>query len=143
MPSAVEENAGFATANNVGIDASRGRLIVLVNSDAFPDPGSIDRLIAALDELPAAGIVGGRLRYPTGEQQTLLSVPHYDFSWQLAYFPVADIVMPKGSKIECTAHFDNSSANPNNPNPGAFVIWGDQTWYEMMLGYFDYYHADG
>jgi GT2 family glycosyltransferase len=64
-----ERNAGFATANNTGIEASRGRLIVLVNSDAFPDPGSIDRLIAAIDEMPQAGIVGGRLRYPTGEQQ--------------------------------------------------------------------------
>jgi GT2 family glycosyltransferase len=66
---ALERNAGFASANNAGIEASRGRLIVLVNSDAFPDPGSIDRLIAAIDELPDVGIVGGRLRYPTGEQQ--------------------------------------------------------------------------
>jgi GT2 family glycosyltransferase len=62
-------NAGFAAANNAGIQASRGRLIVLVNSDAFPDPGSIDRLIEAIDELPRAGIVGGRLRYPSGKQQ--------------------------------------------------------------------------
>jgi GT2 family glycosyltransferase len=44
-------------------------MIVLVNSDAFPDPGSIDRLIEAIDALPCAGIVGGHLRYPTGEQQ--------------------------------------------------------------------------
>jgi hypothetical protein len=50
--------------------------------------------------------------------------------------------VPKSSTLECIAHFDNSSANPSNPNPGAFVIWGDQTWNEMMLGYFDYYHAD-
>jgi GT2 family glycosyltransferase len=66
---ALEANVGFAQANNAGIEASRGRLIVLVNSDAFPDRGSIDRLIEAIDELPDAGIVGGRLRYPTGEPQ--------------------------------------------------------------------------
>jgi GT2 family glycosyltransferase len=66
---ALDRNAGFAAATNAGIEASRGRLVVLVNSDAFPDPGSIDRLIQALDELPGAGIVGGRLRYPSGEQQ--------------------------------------------------------------------------
>jgi GT2 family glycosyltransferase len=66
---ALKENAGYAAANNVGIDASRGRLIVLLNSDAFPDPGSIDELIEAIDELPRAGIVGGRLRYPTGKPQ--------------------------------------------------------------------------
>jgi GT2 family glycosyltransferase len=66
---ALNANVGFAQANNAGIEASRGRLMVLVNSDAFPDHGSIDRLIEAIDELPHAGIVGGRLRYPTGKPQ--------------------------------------------------------------------------
>lgn len=66
---ALASNVGFAAANNAGIEASRGRLIALVNSDAFPDPGSIDRLIETIDELPMAGIVGGRLRYPDGRQQ--------------------------------------------------------------------------
>ncbi len=66
---ALETNVGFAQANNAGIEASQGRLIVLVNSDAFPDSGSIDRLIEATNELPKAGIVGGRLRYPSGEPQ--------------------------------------------------------------------------
>jgi GT2 family glycosyltransferase len=66
---ALEENIGFARANNVGIEACRGRLVALVNSDALPDPGSIDRLVEAIDELPRAGIVGARLRYPTGRPQ--------------------------------------------------------------------------
>jgi N-acetylglucosaminyl-diphospho-decaprenol L-rhamnosyltransferase len=68
-PVALKRNVGFARATNTGIEASRGRLMVLVNSDAFPDPGSIDRLIDAIDELPRAGIVGARLRYPTGQPQ--------------------------------------------------------------------------
>ena len=55
-------------------------------------------------------------RYPTGESQVLLNVPHYDFSWQLRYMPARDIVMPKGSKLECVAHFDNSPNNPANPD---------------------------
>jgi GT2 family glycosyltransferase len=67
-----DRNVGFAVASNAGIENSRGRLIVLVNSDAFPDPGSIDRLIVAIDELPRAGIVGGLLRYPSGEPQPSL-----------------------------------------------------------------------
>jgi thiol-disulfide isomerase/thioredoxin/mono/diheme cytochrome c family protein len=79
---------------------------------------------------------------PDGKRETLLAVPKYDFSWQTNYILAEPKRVPKGSKLECTAHFDNSSANPNNPNPRAFVIWGDQTWDEMMLGYFDYYHAD-
>ena len=78
-----------------------------------------------------------RAVYPTGEKETLLKVPNYSFSWQLSYYPVKDIVMPKGSRIECTAHFDNSPNNPYNPDPKKEVRWGDQTWEEMMIGWFD------
>lgn len=66
---ALDRNAGFGEAANVGIRASSGRHIVLVNSDAFPDPGSIDRLVEAIDAIPDAGIVGARLRYPSGRPQ--------------------------------------------------------------------------
>jgi hypothetical protein len=78
-----------------------------------------------------------RVIYPTGETETLLKVPNYSFSWQLAYFPVKPIVLPKGTKIECTAHFDNSPNNPNNPDATKEVRWGDQSWDEMMIGFFD------
>jgi hypothetical protein len=78
-----------------------------------------------------------RLVYPTGETQTVLSVPHYDFNWQLFYYYAEPIVLPKGTRIECTAHFDNSPNNPYNPNPKVEVRWGDQTWEEMMIGWFD------
>ena len=78
-----------------------------------------------------------RLVYPTGETETILSVPHYDFSWQLWYQPVNDIVLPKGTKISTTAHFDNSLNNRNNPDPTKAVKWGDQSWEEMMIGFFD------
>jgi hypothetical protein len=75
--------------------------------------------------------------YPTGETETLLSVPKYDFSWQLVYVLRNPAPLPKGSRIECVAHFDNSINNPYNPNPGALVHFGDQTWDEMMIGWFD------
>jgi hypothetical protein len=78
-----------------------------------------------------------RVVYPTGEKETLLRVPNYSFSWQLAYYPVKPIVLPKGTTIECTAHFDNSPNNPNNPDPAKEVTWGDQSWDEMMIGFFD------
>ena len=78
-----------------------------------------------------------RAVYPTGETQTLLNVPKYDFNWQIWYAPTSDLIMPKGSKIECTAHFDNSANNPNNPDPTKVVKWGDQSWDEMMIGFFD------
>lgn len=74
--------------------------------------------------------------YPTGEKQTLLSVPKYDFNWQLGYDEAQPVLMPKGSRLECTAHHDNSPNNPANPNPNATVRWGDQSWEEMMIGWF-------
>jgi hypothetical protein len=46
------------------------------------------------------------------------------------------VALPKGTRIECTAHHDNSANNPANPNPNATVRWGDQTWEEMMMGWF-------
>ena len=76
-------------------------------------------------------------KYPTGESQTLLSVPHYSFSWQLVYIPAGDIVVPKGTTIHCTAHFDNSANNPYNPDPTKEITWGQQSWDEMMIGFFD------
>ena len=78
-----------------------------------------------------------RAVYPTGETQTLLKVPHYDFNWQLAYTLDQELVLPKNTRIECTAHFDNSPNNPANPDPTKEVRWGDQTFEEMMIGFFD------
>jgi hypothetical protein len=77
-----------------------------------------------------------RLVYPTGETDTALKVPNYSFSWQLGYDEAKPLVLPKGTRMECTAHFDNSPNNPANPNPNVQVKWGDQSWEEMMIGWF-------
>jgi peroxiredoxin len=77
------------------------------------------------------------LAYPDGRQETLLSVPHYDFGWQLSYRLKAPKQIPRGSVLTCVAHFDNSASNLNNPNPDAVVGWGQQTFDEMMNGYFE------
>ena len=78
-----------------------------------------------------------RLVFPTGEIETVLRVPNYRWHWQLWYTLANPISLPKGSKIECTAHFDNSPANPDNPDPTKEVRWGDQSWDEMMVGFFN------
>ncbi len=77
-----------------------------------------------------------RAVYPTGETEVLLRVPKYDFNWQLAYETAKPVVLPKGTRIECTAHFDNSPNNAANPDPAKVVRWGDQSWEEMMIGWF-------
>jgi len=75
--------------------------------------------------------------YPSGEREVLLDVPRYDFNWQLGYVLKNLKVLPKGTRIECVAHFDNSANNKANPDPSKEVRWGDQTWEEMMIGWFD------
>jgi peroxiredoxin/mono/diheme cytochrome c family protein len=99
-----------------------------------------------LDFMPHMHLRGKDFTYelvrPDGKAETLLSVPHYDFNWQTMYRTAKPIAAPKGSKLRCTAHFDNSAKNPNNPDPTADVYWGDQTWEEMMIGWIDYYVDD-
>ena len=77
--------------------------------------------------------------YPDGRSEVLLSVPSYDFGWQSIYRLAEPKAMPRGTRIDCLAHFDNSAANPVNPNPATEVVWGNQSWEEMMIGYIDYY----
>jgi hypothetical protein len=76
--------------------------------------------------------------YPDGRSEILLRVPNYDFNWQLSYVLETPRPLPKGTRIECIAHFDNSSGNPANPDPKAEVRWGDQTWEEMMIGFYTF-----
>lgn len=79
------------------------------------------------------------LVYPDGKREPILNVPKYDFNWQTTYELAKPIKVPAGTKIECTAFYDNSKNNPFNPNPKSTVYWGEQTWEEMMIGFIDYY----
>ncbi len=74
--------------------------------------------------------------YPDGRREILLDVPRYDFNWQLRYELEEPVLLPKGSVLECSATFDNSEKNLNNPDPGATVTWGEQSWEEMMIGFY-------
>jgi hypothetical protein len=68
----------------------------------------------------------------------VLDIPNYDFNWQTEYRLETPMLLPAGSRVYCEAAFDNSEANLNNPDPKAWVSWGDQTFEEMMIGYFHY-----
>jgi hypothetical protein len=78
-----------------------------------------------------------RLIFPNGDTQTILRVPAYNWHWQLWYDLAEPMILTKGTKIECTAHFDNSPNNPENPDPTKTVTWGQQNWDEMMVGFFN------
>jgi mono/diheme cytochrome c family protein len=76
--------------------------------------------------------------YPDGTQETLLSVPDYNFRWQTGYQLAQPKILPAGTQIVIQGAFDNSDQNLANPNPTATVTWGDQTSNEMFVGFFDY-----
>ncbi len=75
--------------------------------------------------------------YPTGESQTILKVDQWSLNWQLSYKLAPPIERPAGAKIKATAWWDNSANNPANPDPTAPVKWGEQSWEEMLVGFFD------
>ncbi len=73
----------------------------------------------------------------TGQRETLLKVENYDFYWQLTYRLANPRMLAAGTRIECVALFDNSRNNPRNPDPDAFVRYGQKSTDEMMIGFFD------
>jgi hypothetical protein len=91
--------------------------------------------------MPHAHLRGKAFEYrivrPDGQTETVLSVPHYNFNWQLTYYLDKPIHLTKGTKLEVTGWYDNSANNPFNPDPSKEVHWGEQTWEEMMMGYFN------
>jgi hypothetical protein len=80
--------------------------------------------------------------YPDGTEEVLLDVPRYDFNWQLTYELAEPKLLPKGTKMRCVAHYDNSPDNLANPNPKRIVHWGEQTWDEMLMGFMETVELD-
>jgi hypothetical protein len=72
-----------------------------------------------------------------GKSSALLKIDNYDFHWQLTYRLKDPLPLRGGTRIECTGIFDNSRANPRNPDPGEAVRFGFQSTEEMMIGFFD------
>jgi len=97
-----------------------------------------DMLLTSM--LPHMHLRGKSFRYeadfPDGTSRILLDVPNYDFNWQLRYKLSKPILMPKGTTFRIIAHFDNSRGNLANPDPTETVRYGDQTWEEMVHGFY-------
>jgi hypothetical protein len=103
--------------------------------------GSLPNDALLLSFFPHMHLRGKSFEYnlvePHGRIRTLLRIPKYDFYWQLSYRLATPIPLKAGVILQAVASFDNSSGNRHNPNPGATVTWGEQTWSEMMVGFFD------
>lgn len=73
------------------------------------------------------------LETPDGQRKPVLSVPHFDFNWQLVYRFAEPLTVPAGSRLKLVGVFDNSSANRANPDPNVEVRWGEMTTDEMLF----------
>jgi hypothetical protein len=78
------------------------------------------------------------LIYPDQRSETLLFVPKWNFEWQLNYQLAKPIKVPKGSHIQTTAIYDNSSDNIDNPDPTKTITWGPESTDEMLVAGFVY-----
>lgn len=74
---------------------------------------------------------------PDGTKRTLIDVPRWNYNWQDEYYYERPFALPKGTRIDLHAAFDNSAANPSNPsNPPKRVTWGEGTLDEMLYCFF-------
>ena len=102
--------------------------------------GTLPNDAVLLSFLPHMHLRGKQFEYniiqPDGKIETLLRV-HWDFFWQLSYRLAEPRALGAGTTLQEVAWYDNSKNNPHNPDPESPVRWGDQTYDEMMVGFFD------
>lgn len=107
---------------------------------------TFDRPIEVLSYLPHMHLRGTAAEYraifPDGSTETLLSVPRYDYGWQLNYVYPEPRTFPAGTRIEVDMVFDNSTGNASNPDPNATVRFGEKTTDEMALGWLMFHELD-
>ncbi|MGH9514867.1 MAG: thiol-disulfide isomerase [Terriglobales bacterium] len=102
--------------------------------------GTLPNEATLLSFFPHMHLRGKKFEYnivhADGSRETLLRV-NYDFYWQLSYVLAQPRPLIAGTKLEAVAWYDNSKNNLHNPDPNSAVQWGDQTYNEMMVGFFD------
>jgi Copper type II ascorbate-dependent monooxygenase, C-terminal domain len=130
--------------------AQRVLTLQLTNSDFVIPPGADDYRVEVHGTIPNDALLlsffphmhlrGKRFEYnilrADGAVEPLLRV-NYDFYWQLSYRLAEPMPLKAGTVLQAVAWYDNSTKNAHNPDPNAAVYWGDQTYDEMMVGFFD------
>ncbi|HKW27352.1 MAG TPA: hypothetical protein VJN48_16325 [Terriglobales bacterium] len=124
------------------LQLNRHGLMIPPHADHFEVEvqGTLPNDCTLLSFFPHMHLRGKRFEYnlvhSDGQVETLLNV-NWDFYWQLSYRLAEPRLLKAGSKLQAIAWYDNSANNPHNPDPNATVVWGEQTWNEMMVGFFD------
>jgi len=116
------------TANNLVISPNDGNAEVVSEMVAVED----SKLVYIQPHMHVRGKdYEVRVVYPTGEAQTVFR-GKFDFNWQLGYDLEKPVLLPKGTRVQGIAHYDNSANNKFNPDPAKEVVWGLQNWEEMQ-----------
>jgi hypothetical protein len=72
--------------------------------------------------------------FPDGRVENLIWIKDWNFNWQDQYLLERPLRLPKGTRLDVSATYDNSDKNPLNPNtPPRRVTWGEQTTDEMFI----------
>jgi len=143
-----QTSVGFVFAKKA--PAQRILTLQLTNDRFVIPPGAPDSRVEVHGSLPNDAILfsffphmhlrGKRFEYnllePGRPPEPLLRV-NYDFYWQLSYTLAQPRPLKAGTILQAVAWYDNSKYNPHNPDPSVAVRWGDQTYDEMMVGFFD------
>ncbi len=106
---------------------------VRVQSDALPAGAD---LLAITPHMHLRG-KSFRMLAKDGNTTEILSVPNYDFNWQHTYQLAQPLPVETLGSLRFETVFDNSDQNPFNPDPTQIVTWGDQTWEEMAVAFFE------
>jgi hypothetical protein len=103
--------------------------------------GTLPNDATLLSFFPHMHLRGKRFEYnlirPDGNVIEKLLDVRWDFYWQLSYRLADPRFLRAGTELQAVGWFDNSKNNPHNPDPTSTVTWGDQTYEEMMVGFFD------
>jgi len=101
-------------------------------SDDFTLPEDVDVLAVYPHAHYLGKLLEGYATLPDGTRRWLIRIPHWDLNWQAVYRYCTPVFLPKGSVIHMRYHYDNSAANPRNPNsPPKRVMAGNQATDEM------------
>jgi mono/diheme cytochrome c family protein len=147
-PGEDQTSVGIVFAKNppeqrvITLQLTNDRFEIPPGEDNFPVEvhGTLPNDATLLSFFPHMHLRGKAFEYnivhPDHSKETLLHV-NYNFYWQLSYKLAKPLPLKAGTELQAIGVFDNSKNNPHNPDPTKAVRWGDQTYEEMMVGFFD------
>ncbi len=135
-PSKITHEVFTLAALNQELEISPGDSDAQVASKLrwFPSNG---RLLSVAPHMHYRGKAFGLFSIESGARHPLVEVPNYDFNWQHNYQFRQPLALENVDALEVEFKFDNSLDNPFNPAPHETVMWGDQTWQEMAVAFFE------